>query len=272
LPDAAHSMGLFGRQALAGSPSATLPTLDEMTDGPLPQSDRPGSRKSAVSFGLPSAATAQSAVPSLSARAFGSRPKNLDAALSTLAAATGEPPIPQDEDPLARSWLLADNEDHKEDVAHIEQMRSEGHTASELRHLGCEASAMREAGYSARELRVADYAYEQLVDAGYSAEAIKLAGFGKASWSYGGVTWSSTLQLTAGEKDEELSEASNPKDDVDEARTERTSRRSKAFAEAGNRDIAVSWQGPTFDEWQRLLEASKKKHMDAEASSGAVQA
>ena len=111
--------------------------------------------------------------------------------------------------------------------------------------------------------RVADYAYEQLVEAGYSTEAIKLAGFGQVSWSFGGVTWKSTLRLAVGD-DDSLSESSTVVNDEQF----NSSRMSKYSNEHAQRDIAAAFQGPTFHEWQQLLEVSKsRRRQDGDGSS-----
>ena len=54
-------------------------------------------------------------------------------------------------------------EEHVEDVAYIHEMRMQGHSASDLRHLGVSAATMRDVGFSARELRAAKYTQEQVV-------------------------------------------------------------------------------------------------------------
>lgn len=92
-----------------------------------------------------------------------------------------------------RLSTLGGFDEHVDDWAYIAELRNEGSTALELRHLGVPAESMKRAGFTARELRIAEYAEAQLVEAGYSSAAIRLAGYGSCEWTWGGFTYASTL-------------------------------------------------------------------------------
>jgi len=160
-------------------------------------------------------------------------------------------------------------EEEYEDVAHIRELREQGHTAADLRFLGTSAGALREAGFSARELRSASFDYQSMVMAGYSQEAMKLAGFGQATWSFGGYTWSSMIATP----DDGTMETGGA--ETAEGRGRRNSHcmtgmfSAADFAAANSPDVSAVWLGPTFDEWNAILAEHKKLRGEQPAGSSA---
>ena len=175
-------------------------------------------------------------------------------------------------DPDRRASQALGIDFHSDDINHVQELRDDGHSATDLHHLGISASAMRTVGFTARELRAADYTRQQLADAGFSAEAIKLAGFQPITWSFGGVRYQSTFEDD--EQEDVLVEndptsgwtftAGNPAP----ARPRRGSRlASDVSVTQASFSRRISDQmlsldettgGPSFEEWQQIMRANSR--------------